>query len=331
MRRHPGRRRALAVLGICALGSLGRAGAARAADVSPEQVQFAEQEDDLGIRAYVARSFDAAATHFENAFFAAPKPEELRKAIRARREGGQLARAATLSAIGQRRYPGDAGLTKLADDTIAEARPKVFELHVTSPLECNVVVDDKVVVSDKLRDTRFFVEPGTHELVLGWGEGRTRHVSVQARAGGTQTLAVEPPPVPVKPAAPPAPAPVAPASSKPLGPAVFLVGAGLTAAGAGVTIWSGLDAQKNPGTAAVRADCVGQGTSCPQYQQGLDAQRRTNILLAATGGVAVVTVVIGLFLTQWSHEAPRGEPPPQTGFTLEPALGFGQAALRGTF
>jgi hypothetical protein len=96
----------------------------------------------------------------------------------------------------------------------------------------------------------------------------------------------------------------------------------------GVTIWSGLDAEKNPGTAAVRTDCVGQGTSCPQYQQGLDAQRRTNILLAATGGVAVVTAVIGLFLTQWSRE---GGPTNRAGLTLEPALGIGQAALKGTF
>ncbi|MGH7296271.1 MAG: hypothetical protein ACRELB_15130, partial [Polyangiaceae bacterium] len=71
--------------------------------------------------------------------------------------------------------------------------------------------------------------------------------------------------------------------------------------------------------------CVGQGTSCPQYQQGLDAQRRTNILLAATGGVAAVTAIVGVFFTQWSH------PPAQTGLSVEPAFGLGQAALRGTF
>ena len=93
-----------------------------------------------------------------------------------------------------------------------------------------------------------------------------------------------------------------------------------------VTIWSGLDAQKNPGTAAVRADCAGQGTSCPEYQQGLSAQLRTNILLAATGGVAALTAVTGLFLTQWSH-ADR----PRTGLQVEPQLGLGVAALKGTF
>ena len=307
---------------MCALASV--SWEALAADASPEQIQFAAQEHDLGYRAYVAKSFDEAATHFENAFFAAPNPAELRSAIRARREGGQLARAATLSAIGQRKYASETSLVKLADETIAEARLKVFEVHVISPLECSAAVDDKVVASEKLRDYRFFVDPGKHELVFGWTEGRTKRVPIDAKAGAGQALTLEPPPIPVKPptdeSLPPASAP------RPLGPAVFLVGAGLTAAGVGVTIWSGLDTQKNPGTAAVRADCVGQGTSCPQYQQGLDAQRRTNILLAATGGVAAVTVVEGLFFTQWSHvDRPR------TGLHLKPALGLGQAALKGTF
>src|ERR1019366_1772036 len=151
-------RRLPALLVVCALASV--SWEAIAADSSPEQIQFAAQEHDLGYRAYVAKSFDEAATHFENAFFAGPNPAELRSAIRARREGGQLARAATLSAIGQRKYASETSLVKLADETIAEARLKVFEVHVISPLECSAAVDDKVVASEKLRDYRFFVDPG---------------------------------------------------------------------------------------------------------------------------------------------------------------------------
>jgi hypothetical protein len=81
---------------------------------------------------------------------------------------------------------------------------------------------------------------------------------------------------------------------------VFVVLAGLTAIGAGATIASGVDAQNNPGADAVRRDCVGQGESCPEYQKGRDAQLRTNILLAGTIGLGVVTTGVGLFLTQWS-------------------------------
>jgi hypothetical protein len=329
MRRAPALLLTCALSTLAALCTLGASPVARAADAAPEQLQFAAQEHDLGYRAYVAKSFDDAATHFENAFFAAPNPAELRSAIRARREGGQLARAATLAAIGQRKYPGEAALGKLAEETIAEARPRVFEVHATSALECNVAVDDKVVTSEKLRDYRFFVDPGKHELVFGWTEGRTRRVPIDGKGGATQALTLEAPPIPVKPPSAEVPAPAL-APPKPLGPVVFLIGAGLTVVGVGVTVWSGLDTQKNPGTAAVRADCVGQGTSCPEYQQGLSSQLRTNILLAATGGVAALTAVTGLFLTQWSHvDRPR------TGFHVEPAFGlaYGLKAvvLKGTF
>jgi hypothetical protein len=317
------------LLALLAVSALAWAPPARAADATPEQLQFAAQEHDLGYRAYVAKQFDEAATHFENAFFAAPNPAELRGAIRARREGGQHARAATLAAIGQRKFGADAALGKLADETIAEARPKVFEVHVTSPDECNVAVDAKVVTAEKARDYRFFVDPGKHQLQVGWSEQRSTKVDIDARAGGNQALNLQPPPPP------PRPPPVVagePVHTKPLGPAFFLVGAGLTAVGAGVTIWSGVDTVSHPGTSAVKADCVGQGTSCPEYQQGVDAQRRTNILIAATSGVGAVTLIVGAFLTQWSH--PQAEQPPAVSSRrphVEPTLGLDQVGLRGTF
>jgi hypothetical protein len=72
--------------------------------------------------------------------------------------------------------------------------------------------------------------------------------------------------------------------------------------GAG-TIVSGVDAKNNPGVDAVRRDCAGQGDSCPTYQRGLQAQLRTNILLGATAGLAVVTAVVGVFFTEWSPPA----------------------------
>jgi hypothetical protein len=326
-----------------ALGALASAGNSAAADATPgpEQIQFAAHEHDLGYRAYVAKQYDDAAAHFENAFFAAPNPAELRSAIRARRDAGQSARAATLAAIGLRKYPDDAALGKLANETIADARPRVFEVRITSPSECNVTVDEKIVAVEKVRDFRFFVEPGKHELLVGWSDDRTKRVPIDAKAGSAQTLTVEPPPV-----APPSPPPAAPVSNaaaasstvaaapdgpsaswRPFGPAVFLIGAGLTAVGAGLTVWSGIDAQNHPGADAVKRDCVGQGVSCPEYQQGLDAQRRTNILLAATGGVALGTAIVGVFLTQWSHPDAR----PTRGLRIEPMLGLGQAALLGAF
>src|SRR5258707_14958055 len=81
--------------------------ASSVASVGAEQLQFAAHEHDLGYRAYLGKQFGDAATHFENAFFAAPNPAELRNAIRARRAGHGLARAATLAAIRQRSFAED--------------------------------------------------------------------------------------------------------------------------------------------------------------------------------------------------------------------------------
>ena len=320
-------RRIAAVLTLSALATVAWAPVAHASDATPAQLQFAAQEHDLGYRAYSAKNYDEAASHFENAYFAAPNPVELGAAIKARRTAGEAARAATLSAIGQRKFPDDAALGKIADETITAARPKVFEVKITSAEECNVAVDSKVVAAEKATTVHFFVDPGKHDLLVGWSDDRSKHVAIEGTAGGSQALEVTSPPVIAKPPPGGGGTPTPP-SSKPFGPAVFIVGAGLTAVGAGVTIWSGIDTQNSPGANAVKADCVGQGTSCPQYQKGLSSQLRTNVLIAATGGVALVTAVIGVFFTQWSRVATA---PAETGLHVTPVLGPGEAALLGTF
>lgn len=300
------------------------------ADATPEQLQFAAQEHDLGYRAFQAKQYDEAAVHFENAFFAAPNPAELRAAVRARKDAGEKARAATLAAIGQRKFPGDAAVAKLADETINAVRADLFEVKVSSPLECNAVVDSKIVANEKAKAFRFFVDPGHHEVSVGWGDERSTKVALDATAGGSKTLELTPPPPPPKPVHSVDGVGATPEPSKPFGPIVFLVGAGLTAVAGGVTIWSGIDTQNNPGPNAVKADCVGQGTSCPQYQQGLSSQLRTNILIATTGGLAALTAVVGVFFTQW-HHAPEAESPPASGLRVTPVLGPGEAAIVGTF
>ncbi len=103
---------------------------------------------------------------------------------------------------------------------------------------------------------------------------------------------------------------------------IFLVGAGLTAVAGGITIWSGLDTQNNPGKDTVREACVGQGEDCPEYQDGLKRQRRTNVLLGVTGGLAVVTGVIGVFFTDW-----RGKKTEQA--SVEPFMTLGSGASVG--
>jgi hypothetical protein len=329
--------------------------ASSVASPGAEQLQFAAHEHDFGYRAYVAKDFDEAATHFENAFFAAPNPLELRNAIRARRAGRELARAATLAAIGQRRFAGDAATIKLSEETIAEARPAVLEIQIESADGFTVAVDDKVVIAEKARSARFFTGPGRHELLVSWADDRNKRTTIEGHEGSTQSLFLEappstvpaqpppvasttvppppPPPAPTIVAPPPAPPPPpAVVSNKPFSPTTFVAVAGLTVVGAGATAWSGLDAESNPGQAAVRRECVGQGESCDAYRTGVAAQLRTNVLLGVTGVLAVSSAVIGVFFTDWSggrmHASGTGGPATPRIATF---VGLGSAGLLGTF
>jgi hypothetical protein len=357
-------RRHAAVLGICvtAWSAVARAEppapppapAPAPASGTPgaDQIQFAAREHDLGYRAYLEKQYDEAASHFENAFFAAPNPAELRSAIRARRDGGELARAATLAAIGLRRFPDDSATAKVAADVIAQAKSQVYEVQISSPAEYSVAVDEKIVAAERVKETRVFVTPGTHQLLVSWSDDRSTRIPIDAREGGSQSLQLEPPapaaPSPVVPvvppgpvvAPPPAPAVVTPPAvvapppqSKPFGPAVFIVGAGLTTVGVGLIVWSGIDTLNNPGQDAVRNACSNGWTgTCPStYSKGASAEARTNIFIAITSGLGAATAIVGLFFTDWSAPISAGRSVPGGAPRVAPFVGVGQAGVEGSF
>jgi hypothetical protein len=245
-------------------------------------------------------------------------------------------------------YPADEQTKKVANEVIAEAKPKVFEIELSCAEECGVVADLKIVTIARATHVRFFLEPGPHDLVVSFGGDRAKELKVEATPGGNKSLTVEPPPVqPVKPVEPPpeveappeAPratpsgvvtvqtAPparrVAPTRQKPLGPVVFATLGGLSLVAGGLTIASGIDASNDPGPDAVRQSCVGFGEACPEYQRGRDKQLRTNVALAVTGVLAVSTAAVGIFFTRWSGSKAR----PSVGL----APGGGEISIQGSF
>ena len=324
-------RRTWAVV-LAAATLLGSAGA-RADDAQPsaERIKAAAEEFDRGRRAYLAKDFEQAAGHFENAFRDAPSKETLRLAIRARRDAKQPARAATLAAVAEARYASDATTAQLARETLAETAAELAELVIDCSTPCTIAADRRVVSQSDALAHRVFLEPGDHELGVSFQQGGSVARRVSTSKGSSTPLSFAPPPpepkpVPVAPA-PVAPAPVAPAPSpeerRPLGPVVFFIAGGLTVAAGAATVVSGLATQSDPGPDAVRRECVGQGEACPLYQQGQDAETRTNVLLGVTVGAAVVTGVIGLFFTQWSSS-----PRPAQGTRTEPRKTGLRAGLR---
>ncbi len=283
---------------------------------SAERLKSAAEEYDRGRRAFLADDFDGAGVHFENAYRDAPRAETLRLAIRARRKGKQLARAATLAAVAAERYPNDAPTAQLAKETLDEAGPELREYLVDCASECAISADGRVVSASDALKHRFFLDPGAHELGVSFRQGGSMTRHVDAKKGGKELLAFAAPPLvkTVVPAPPPAPAvPGAEPSTKPLGPVVFFIAAGVTLALGAATLVSGVDAKNNPGVDAVRRACAGKDTSCPEYQDGKSAERRTNILLGATIGAAAITGVVGIFFTQWSSSAVKIGAAPMPG------------------
>jgi hypothetical protein len=308
---------------------------------SADRLKSAAEEYDRGRRAFLADDFEGAAVHFEAAFRDAPRAETVRLAIRARRKAKQLGRAATLAAIALQRYPNDPPTAQIAKETLEEAAPALNEYDVDCNADCAIAADGRVVSQSDAQKHRIFLDPGPHELGVSFRTGGVaRHID--AKRGGKDALAFEAPPAPTVtapgPTPPIAPGPVTPEkpppTTKPLGPVVFFVALGVTAAVGAGTIVSGIDAKNNPGVDAVRRACAGKDESCPEYQDGKSAELRTNVLLGITIGAAAITGVIGVFFTQWSSSAPRVDTIGLTrGVRLgaAPLPGGGSVGATGTF
>lgn len=298
--------RTLAASCLLCSAVLSAAAQAPAAD-DPEKLRAAAEAFDTGTNAFKQGRFEQAAVYFENAFRDAPRPEPLRMAIKARREAGHLARAATLCARADALYGDDPDTRKLTSKVLEEIGPSLFQLKVQCEPSCTLILDDRLVGDQPSASQVLYAEPGTHKIAAGWRGAPAESKVFVATAGGSSVIgfvaAHEPAPViHIQAGAQPSAdgQPAAPAHEPPhgLSPVFFLVGAGATAVLGAVTIWSGLDTRSNPGPDTVRRNCVGLGADCPEYQEGIAKERRTNTLLIGTAALGVASGVIAL-LTDW--------------------------------
>lgn len=319
--------------------------AVRAAPPDADTLKKAAGAFDDGSRAYKAGQFELAASFFEAADAAVPSARALRMAIRARTEAEQPARASTLAELALGRYPKDAGTRALAEKTVKENGGSLHRLRIKCTSPCVLAVASRSVPGAAAKSWVLWVPPGETSVGASFsGASGADQQVIAARAGGDNTLSfvpnapsTEPPrprPAPsVSPADPtPAPAPL-PAEPEPADPdddagpswiehpAVFVVSLLATAGAGGVLIWSGIDTLQSPGEDAVREACVGQGTDCPEYQQGLDSQLRTNILIGTTAGLGLLTGIIGIFVTEWGGDDDAESPTDEASVTVSPSGG----------
>lgn len=319
------------------------------------QVRQAAEQFDAGITAFKARDFEGAASRFEAADAAAPSAPALRQAIRSRAEAGQLSRAATLAAQALARYPDDASTTKLARETIEKAEPKLHKVAVTCAAPCVLAVGTRSIPGEPATRWTVYLDPGKTSLGASFSGGAgDAQKEINATAGGSSEArfeppaaaaakpdkpkTAEPPPTDAKtplnsneiPPEDPPPPPDKPPPRSGISPAFFIVGLVATAGVGGVTIWSAVDTETNPGPDAVKKACAGKGETCPLYQEGLKKQTRTNVLIGATAGTAALTTVFAIF-TNW-HGSEKKKP---SGASVAPSAIFsphGAVALAtGTF
>jgi len=322
------------------------AGAAGARDSAPtaEQIKAAAAEFDQGRQAYRAKNYAEAAEHFEAADRNAPSAKTLDLAIRSRNKAGQLDRAATLAALGLSRNPDNQGIKDIASSVLKRAKAELYRVDVQCNTPCDLVIGTKLTFGRASKEKTVYVKPGEHELRAGWSGGRNASRKVTATEGGQTSVSFKEPPKPPPTTHKATPAgmgngagPVGPGDhgvevkSGGLPPLVFWIGTGLTAAAGGVTIWSGIDTKNNPGAGTVKTACASGASNCQSlYDDGRSRQLRTNILAGVTAGLGVVTIVVGVFATDWSGGPPQKHTKKTASAPrIEPWVGVGNGATLG--
>jgi hypothetical protein len=294
--------------------------AAAAGPPDAERLKIAAEEFDAGRRAFKVKDFENSAVHFENADRDAPSPEALQSAMRARKEAGQIARAATLGAWGIARYPGDKTFGDYARQVLTEADKTLHRAAISCQPDCSVIVDNKVMPFPESPNSTVYLDPGPHAIVAGWSNNRHRNADVNALPGGNSKLvfnaasADKAPGDPASPHDPGSPNGDPQADHPPEGekkgglpPLVFYVGLATTVVLGGVTTWSGIDALNNPGPDAV-SNCKGTPEYCRGlFDEGIAHEKRTNVLIGVTSVVGVTTGIIALFFTNWGDDSPPAE------------------------
>lgn len=339
--------------------ALGSPSDLRAIEPTPRDIEQAAKHFDEGRAAFRKENYIEAAEAFEKADALAPNAKVLLLAIQSREMGGHLARAATLAALAEQRHPQDPIFADLGDLTKA-AKEGLHFLTVTCELPCQITIGNRLIHGAPATRRYLYLEEGNFRIRANWGSEQALSRYYEAKkgtrgklhfdasttsegsaAGDEDDWDSEPSTTkrttsaddegwddgewndPIEPERP-SKAESEPRHAEPSGsglpPAVFWSGVAVTGVMAGASIWSGLHTLENPGKDTVVARCVGLGTSCPEYQEGLRNQTRTNVLWGITGGIGVLTAAIGAFWTNWDGDSSDDDETSHVSFSLVPVM-----------
>jgi hypothetical protein len=325
---------------LCAV-ALGGSALSVAPPALAQDVSGAASAYSRGQQADLTGDHSTAAELYELANSLAPSPEALRSALRARKAAGQLAISAGHAEALLELYPDDAKSTEAAEELLTEAKAKLVRYVIEcKPKACNVVVDDAAVTTVAKKEHVIYVEPGEHAVSASFGTMQTDRQQSAGEAGEEKSLTFAAPAESRRPkrfAAGTGQADVmsdmgpAVARGGGLSPAFFITGVIVTAGLAGASVWSGidtLDAHESYRSRRTSEQDLASGRA--EYEDGKDKQLRTNILIGAAAGAAVLTGVLA-FVTDWGGKTESAAKTPRLQMATHPITAGGAMSLKGSF
>jgi tetratricopeptide (TPR) repeat protein len=314
---------------VCIAGTALHCGTASAQnEPSVDEVRAAGEAFNEGRTAFKAAEYSTAAEHFEKADQLAPNPKVLLLAIQSREQAGQFARAATLAALAQDRYPEDQSFAE-SRTLIERALGELGKLKVSCDAPCSLMIDSRLVHGDAATKRFLFLEPGSYKIRAAWQSGGSQSLDFVAVAGesgkldfvrsGSDAAAVAAadtdwaetpdakgddlpkPKTTYDDLSQPNPSvrDDGPKGDGGLSPTVFWVSGGVTLALAAASTGMGIYTQNNPGKKAIQEQCDGLGESCPAWKEGKSNEQITNVLWGVTAGAGIATILIGAIWTDW--------------------------------
>lgn len=283
-----------------------------------------------GDRAFKDGDYRQAAESYERAYARVPHHSALWNAARSWHRAGELARAANLYARYLREAPPGARDRNSAQRAMNELSGRLARIEVHATDVADVQVDGQPVAGPSV-----FVTPGAHVVSGRAADGRAVRQSQSVEAGDVVSVALVPSPAPGAPAPPPPPAPTPERrASRGWSPIVVYFGGAVALALAGITVWSGIDTLQ-------QKDAFDKTPTQNNLDVGRQKETRTNVLIAASAGVAALTAVTALVLVDW-HGTRESAGPPGSGLehptrkrepgpAVQVGAGLGSLVLKGSF
>jgi len=279
----------------------------------------AAQAFDEAVKKFEHADYEGAAREFLHADELAPSADALHNAIAAARKANAHLLVATAAERAIERPNEREELVTEAREALVVAAPKLAHIDLgCAPLPCTLLLDGSPVPAG-----RRYALPGAYSAVtvaedgnrteerLTLAAGVTYSVLIHATKAGeskkaatvsTKLTSEAPESAPKgepsagaaasRPARPSAADEKSPAERKPLSPAVFYAGAGLTAVLVGINVWSGVD------TLNAKSDLPSPPTT-KERDDVRSKETRSDVIFGATLLVGAATAAAGLFWVDW--------------------------------